>query len=90
MTFEWALIDGENDTPDVARQLGNLIKKYEIRPDMVHINLIPLNPTGGFGGSPSGRSRVENFIQILNSEFNLSATPRVRRGIEYVIYSQIM
>mmetsp|Transcript_26009 Transcript_26009/g.51844 ORF Transcript_26009/g.51844 Transcript_26009/m.51844 type:complete len:435 (+) Transcript_26009:131-1435(+) len=27
MTFEWALIEGKNDTPEVARQLGNLIKK---------------------------------------------------------------
>jgi 23S rRNA (adenine2503-C2)-methyltransferase len=25
ITFEWALIDGTNDTPEVARQLGRLI-----------------------------------------------------------------
>ena len=82
MTFEWALIEGQNDTPIVARQLGNLIKTYDIRSDMVHINLIPLNPTGGFGGSPSGRARVDSFVKVLESEFNLSATPRVRRGID--------
>ena len=82
MTFEWALIEGQNDCPTTARQLGNLIKTYDIRSDMIHINLIPLNPTGGFGGSPSGRLRVDNFVKILESEFNLSATPRVRRGID--------
>jgi len=82
MTFEWALIEGENDSPEVARELGKLIKSYDIRPDMVHINLIPLNPTGGFGGSPSSRKRVERFVTVLNSEFNISATPRMRRGID--------
>lgn len=82
MTFEWALIDGQNDSPETARELGNLVKKHGVRPDMVHVNLIPLNPTGGFGGSPSSRNRVNDFVQVLNSEFGISATPRVRRGID--------
>eukprot|EP00814_Leptocylindrus_danicus_P003700 CAMPEP_0116015586 /NCGR_PEP_ID=MMETSP0321-20121206/6936_1 /TAXON_ID=163516 /ORGANISM="Leptocylindrus danicus var. danicus, Strain B650" /LENGTH=491 /DNA_ID=CAMNT_0003485407 /DNA_START=189 /DNA_END=1661 /DNA_ORIENTATION=- len=82
MTFEWALIEGQNDSPEIARELGNLVKKHDVRPDMVHVNLIPLNPTGGFGGSPSGRNRVDKFVQVLESEFGISATPRVRRGID--------
>ena len=30
VTFEWALIRGENDNIDTARDLGNLVKQYNI------------------------------------------------------------
>lgn len=82
VTLEWALIENENDTPEVARQLGQLLTKFRIRKDMVHINLIPLNPTGGYKGGPSGRKNVENFVNVLEKEFGIKATPRVRRGID--------
>lgn len=32
VTFEWALIEGENDSRDVARTLGHLLKRHGIRP----------------------------------------------------------
>lgn len=82
VTFEWALIEGENDSPEVARTLGRLLQTYEIRSDMAHVNLIPLNPTGGFGGGPSGRRNVAKFVEVLEKEFGISATPRMRRGID--------
>lgn len=82
VTFEWALIEGKNDSKDVARTLGRLLKRHGIRPDMAHVNLIPLNPTGGYGGTPSGRNNVQNFVDVLQNEFGLSATPRMRRGID--------
>jgi len=82
ITLEWALIEGQNDTPDTARKLGRLIKRHNLRPDMVHINVIPLNPTGGFAGTPSGRSRVNEFVRIMEQDFGVSTTPRVRRGID--------
>jgi 23S rRNA (adenine2503-C2)-methyltransferase len=83
ITFEWALIEGENDTAEVARTLGNaLINDHGFRRDFVHINVIPLNPTGGFAGSPSQKKRVDAFTNILKNEFGISATPRVRRGID--------
>lgn len=82
ITLEWALIEGQNDTPETAQQLGRLVRKYRLRPDMVHINVIPLNPTGGFAGSPSQRPRVDAFCDILQKEFGLACTPRVRRGID--------
>jgi len=82
VTIEWALIQNQNDTPQVARQLGKLMERFGIRKDMVHINVIPLNPTGGFVGSPSGRSGVSTFVNTLDKEFGLKATPRVRRGID--------
>jgi hypothetical protein len=48
---------------------------------MVHVNVIPLNPTGGFGGSPSQRSRVDQFVKALEEQ-GIACTPRVRRGID--------
>ena len=36
----------------------------------------------GFKGSPSGRVRVNEFMEILEKEFGISTTPRVRRGID--------
>ena len=82
LTLEWALIEGENDTPEMAKKLGNLLRKYKLRRDMVHVNVIPLNPTGGYAGSASGRQRVNEFMRILNEDFGVACTPRVRRGID--------
>jgi 23S rRNA (adenine2503-C2)-methyltransferase len=53
-----------------------------LRKDMVHVNVIPLNPTGGYLGSPSSRLRVDAFCRCLEEEFGIACTPRVRRGID--------
>ena len=76
LTFEWALINGENDTILQANALGQLLRGM-----LCHVNLIPLNPTGGFGGEPSSRERVDKFQEYLAS-YGVSSTVRVRRGID--------
>ncbi len=76
LTFEWALIQGENDTQEQAAALGELLRGM-----LCHVNLIPLNPTAGFGGGPSGRERVDAFQQELTN-YGVSSTVRVRRGID--------
>lgn len=76
VTFEWALIHGETDTPEQAHELGRLLKGL-----LCHVNVIPLNPTKGYGGQPSEVSATNNFITILES-YGVSATVRVRRGID--------
>jgi 23S rRNA (adenine2503-C2)-methyltransferase len=68
ITFEWALIQGENDTSEQAHALGKLLQGM-----LCHVNLIPLNPTTGYEGGPSGMERVEQFIAVL-AEYNVSAT----------------
>ncbi|VAW34315.1 23S rRNA (adenine(2503)-C(2))-methyltransferase @ tRNA (adenine(37)-C(2))-methyltransferase [hydrothermal vent metagenome] len=76
LTFEWALISGENDTIEQARALGNLLHGM-----LCHVNLIPLNPTAGYSGGPSSKERVDSFINEL-SLYGISSTVRVRRGID--------
>ncbi len=76
LTFEWALIAGENDTIEQAEALGRLLKGM-----MCHVNLIPLNPTAGYGGAPASRERADAFVARL-ADYGVSATVRVRRGID--------
>ena len=76
VTFEWALIHGENDTAEQANALGRLLKGM-----LCHVNLIPLNPTTGYAGGPSAQEAIDRFIAILE-DYRVSATVRVRRGID--------
>ena len=76
ITFEYALINGQNDTPEEATRLRNLLQGL-----MCHVNVIPLNPTAGFDGAPSDPVRIQTFIDILEAG-NIPATIRVRRGID--------
>lgn len=80
ISLEWALINGENDDPTTATQLAKLIRRY-LRHDLVHVNVIPLNPTKGYNGKRSQRERVNQFVETLKS-FKIACTPRVRRGID--------
>jgi 23S rRNA (adenine2503-C2)-methyltransferase len=76
ITFEWAAIAGENDTPEEAHKLGKLLKGLHC-----HVNIIPLNPTGGYAGKPANPDAIKDFIDILDS-YGVPATIRVRRGID--------
>lgn len=76
VTFEWALIAGENDVPEQAHALGRLLHGL-----LCHVNLIPLNPTQGYGGSASGSESVARFQAVL-SDYGVTSTVRVRRGID--------
>ena len=76
ITFEWALIAGENDTIDQATALGRLLRGMTC-----HVNLIPLNPTSGYGGKPSNRQQVHSFQAELR-RFGVNNSVRVRRGID--------
>src|SRR5215813_6313935 len=70
VTFEWALIRNENDSVEQARQLGRLLQGL-----LCHVNLIPLNPTGGYGGAPSDPERVAAFQAELQ-HWRVSSTVR--------------
>ncbi len=74
--YEWTLIEGKNDTPDNAHAVGRLLQGQEAQ-----VNLIPLNPTAGYNGIPTGREAAKRFQQVL-AEYGLPSTIRQRRGID--------
>ena len=76
VTFEWALITDENDSTQEAHQLGALLKGL-----ICHVNLIPLNPTGGYAGTPTSPEKANAFVKTL-AGYGIPATIRVRRGID--------
>ena len=69
---EYVMLDGVNDLPEHARQLGGLLD-----PRIYKVNLIPYNPTGAYDGSSP--ERIERFRAIL-AEHRLTATVRLTRG----------
>jgi len=76
VTFEWALIQGKNDTAAQARALADLAVGLPC-----HVNVIPLNPTRDYAGQATTRERAAAFKAALES-CGLPCTIRVRRGID--------
>lgn len=81
ISFEYALIEGENDTISDADTLATLLKQYMgsngERP--FHVNLIPLNKVRETGLSGSGSASVRTFASALNAR-GINATVRRKLG----------
>ncbi len=76
ITFEWALVNGVNDTPEQAHLLASKLKGL-----LCHVNAIPLNPTEGYSGMATTRQHADEFKEIL-SKSGIPCTIRLRRGID--------
>ena len=76
VTFEYALINGINESLSDAESLASLLKGM-----LCHVNLISLNPTDGYKHSGSSSTRVDQFKDKL-IESHIPTTIRLRRGIE--------
>ena len=74
ISFEYAMIDGVNDSDACARELAKRLSGM-----LCHVNLIPVNPVGGTGYQKSGKSRLERFCSIL-ADAGLTATIRRTLG----------
>lgn len=74
--YEWTLIEGKNDSPANAHAVGRLLQGQPAQ-----VNLIPLNPTAGYDGAPTGQEAARQFQQIL-AGYRLPSTVRQRRGID--------
>jgi 23S rRNA (adenine2503-C2)-methyltransferase len=74
--FEWTLIAGTNDSPAQAQRLSALLAGLD-----AHVNLIPLNPTGGFSGSATSGTAATEFQRVLRAA-GIPSTVRQRRGID--------
>ncbi|MCX6014625.1 MAG: radical SAM protein [Chloroflexales bacterium] len=75
VSFEYVLLQGQNDTPahaaELAEQIGDLL---------CHVNLIPWNPVPGLPLGRSDRQRVLAFQRVLQEE-RVPCTVRVERGV---------
>ena len=74
LTIEIALIDGVNDSEQMARSLVALLRGIPVK-----INLIPLNPVPHTALRPPSEQRVEAFQEVLTRS-GLSCFIRRRRG----------
>ena len=78
LSFEWALINGVNDRDVDA---DRLVERARSLPLAAHVNLIPLNPTPGYGVLGSPPERVRRFRDRLRAG-GVNATVRQTRGTE--------
>lgn len=76
VSIEYALIRNINDQPERAHMLGKLLKDQ-----LVHVNLIPLNPTPGSKWTASRPEDEAAFVRILQ-EHGVAVTVRDTRGRE--------
>ncbi len=74
ISFEYAMIDGVNDTPRHAHELAK-----KLRGTGSHVNLILLNDVTETGLRPSTRKSLDAFVKILEDK-NINVTVRRRLG----------
>jgi 23S rRNA (adenine2503-C2)-methyltransferase len=76
VSIEYALMRDINDQPDRAHLLAALLAGR-----LVHVNLIPLNPTPGSTWTASDPATEREFVRILRS-YGVATTVRDTRGRE--------
>lgn len=74
ISFEYSMIHGENDTPEHAKRLANVLSGM-----LCHVNLIPLNSVKERSYTKSSRQAIEEFIKILEKH-HITATVRRKLG----------
>ena len=75
VSFEYVLLNGQNDEIEHAQQLADLIDGM-----LCHVNLIPWNPVPGAPLQRSHRKRVQAFQQVLLDR-GMACTVRQERGV---------
>lgn len=76
ITFEYALIDGFNDSAEHATELASHLRGWQ-----THVNLIPLNPVDGTGYRASRQDNVKRFKAILEAK-HVAVTVRRTLGTD--------
>jgi len=74
ITFEYVMIDGVTDEPQLADELARVVKEFT-----AFVNLIPFNPIPGTDWKPSKRARLDYFVERLGRQ-GVSAAVRESRG----------
>ena len=75
VSFEYVLLQGQNDTPELAAELADKLQGM-----LCHVNLIPWNPVPGMPLGRSERQRVVAFQRVLQ-DAHVACTVRVERGM---------
>jgi 23S rRNA (adenine2503-C2)-methyltransferase len=76
ITFEYVLLEGENDSPQDAKRLLTLLRGIPSK-----VNLIPLNEASGIPFKKPSEERVRQFQEIL-MEGGLAAIVRASKGTD--------
>ena len=76
VTFEYALIEGQNDGEEDANRLGKLLKGM-----LCHVNLIPVNKIEERNYKSSQTSSVDRFIHIVE-QYGVPTTRRRTLGAD--------
>lgn len=76
VSFEWAMIDGVNDSDRDAVQLAEVANDAR-----AHVNLIPLNPTPGWPTVGTPPNRIRSFASQLEAA-GVNVTVRANRGTD--------
>ena len=71
---DWRAMERETTS---GRAVGRLLHGLPAQ-----VNLIPLNPTSGYTGSPTRTDAAKHFQRTLAEEFKIPSTVRQRRGID--------
>ncbi len=74
ISFEYAMIDGVNDSGACASELASRLHGM-----ICHVNLIPVNTVGGTGYKKSRQDRIRSFISVLEKA-GITATVRRTLG----------
>ena len=76
ISFEYALMNGINDSDEIARELGQLL-----RGRLCHVNIIPFNPVDVLEFERPDPVGIERFAETLRST-GIPTTVRYSRGVE--------
>lgn len=74
ISFEYTMIEGENDSEQDALRLAKLLSGM-----LCHVNLIPLNTVDGRDYRKSGKAAIQKFISVLEKR-GITATVRRKLG----------
>ncbi len=81
VTFEYTLMKGVNDQPEHARQLAQLMRRFDNAvqaKDSGKVNLIPFNPFPGTRYERAGEEQIRAFQKILLDAGVLTMVRRTR------------
>lgn len=73
VSFEYAIIEGVNDSDEAAKELATLLKGM-----LCHVNLIPANPVKENSFQKPNVKKIKHFCELLNS---LGINTTIRRTL---------